>query len=739
MAAAGWLALAAAAAAQPTAIGLSTVRAQRFGNENLFGVFTPQAGDLFARTLVAGDFNGDGADDLATGIAGDNGVAGREIADMGSVVVRYGSPGGGLSTKLAGTFLRQTDYPDPAEAGDTYGYALAACDFNGDLVDDLAIGIPGENHLGRYDAGAVQVHFGTSSGITSTGEDFFTQSSPGIPGDVEEYDHTGHALACGDFDGDGIDDLAVGVPAEDFGSARPDAGMIIVVPGSPTGLDHARARHLDQDVAGMAGNADLLDWFGWSLAVGNFDGDGFADLAIGVPLDEDGGAVHVVFGSATGLTPTRNLLLSETSIGGHSVSGDGFGHALVAGDFDGDGFSDLAIGIPGKEGGPGGSYAATGQVDVIYGAPPGFDLSRAQFWSQDNILGNTTSEPNDNFGYALAEGDFDKDGFDDLAAGIWEFVSGPNDGALLVLMGSASRLTGARRRGIAAGYEGIPGDATQHEKAFASLSLASGDFDADGHADLAIGAPIEDENGLADVGSETVLYGALFADGVETANTAFWSATSVGPGVNSISASTAAKLGPPSSKLGIAVTLGTTIPGNQAFVRVGPEAGFKSERVLRGTFFIDPQSLAMSPNPTFNLFDLMVFTDGLGAGSKTRLRFELNRTDAVGWAIVASHFNDALGTLVTSGSGGFAVPNDPNGHNNRIDFEWEAGNPGHLTMWRTRFVNGAPDATGKVLMFSAALPGQQSAVINHVLVGMVGGQDVSTSGSLYLDELSFRR
>src|SRR5688572_30020790 len=97
-AAAGWLALTATADAQSTSVGLSTVRAQRFGNDNLTGVFTPEAGDQFAYSLAAGDFDGDGADDLATGMPYDNGLASRPVNDSGSVVVRYSTPGSGLTT-----------------------------------------------------------------------------------------------------------------------------------------------------------------------------------------------------------------------------------------------------------------------------------------------------------------------------------------------------------------------------------------------------------------------------------------------------------------------------------------------------------------------------------------------------------------------------------------------------------------------------------------------------------------
>ncbi len=194
----------------------------------------------------------------------------------------------------------------------------------------------------------------------------------------------------------------------------------------------------------MNGGAESGDGFGWSLASGDFDDDGFDDLAIGVPGEDDSeGQVQVVFGSATGLRPSGNLFWSETFIGGLSEDGDRFGETLAAGDFDGDGFDDLVVGIPWENLG---AAANAGQVDVLYGAFDGFNRMRTQFWAEDAIFGGGTSESNDAFGYALASGDFDKDGFADLAIGHpAESVGGAQDGAVTVLMGSAAGLTAARR------------------------------------------------------------------------------------------------------------------------------------------------------------------------------------------------------------------------------------------------------------------------------------------------------
>jgi hypothetical protein len=182
------------------------------------------------------------------------------------------------------------------------------------------------------------------------------QDRAGSPGEVEGFDFFGTEIAVGDFDGDDVADLVVGMREENIGT-NTDAGAITVYFGPFSEISSLTAQFFSQDdPAAIAGAAELNDHFGESLAVGDFDADGFDDLAIGVPDEDVGtvqnaGAFHVLYGRASGLGSSRNQLLDQDSAGvlNTADTNDRFGAALAAGDFDGDGVDDLAVSSPTEE------------------------------------------------------------------------------------------------------------------------------------------------------------------------------------------------------------------------------------------------------------------------------------------------------------------------------------------------------------------------------------------------------
>ena len=336
-----------------------------------------------------------------------------------------------------------------------FGSALAAGDFDNDGFIDLAIGVPGEDIGAIADAGAVNVLYGSASGLSASGGQFFSQNTPGVLGGAETEDGFGSALGVGDFNNDSFADLAIGAPSEGVGGAS-QAGAVNVLYGSAARLTATGNQQFFQ--------GGRCDFFGFVLTGGDFNNDSFDDLAIGAPFEDvgtvfDAGAINVVYGSASRLTATGNQQWLQGSGGviGVAEESDFFGSALAAGDFNNDTFADLAIGAIRSR--TSARSLDAGAINVLYGSAARLTATGNQQWFQGSggLVG--TAEEGDFVGAALSTGDYNNDSFADLTIGApFEDIDTLLDaGAINTLYGSASTLTTTGAQQFFQGNSGVAG------------------------------------------------------------------------------------------------------------------------------------------------------------------------------------------------------------------------------------------------------------------------------------------
>ncbi|MEV5711722.1 FG-GAP and VCBS repeat-containing protein [Actinoallomurus sp. NPDC052274] len=362
-----------------------------------------------------------------------------------------------LPTCVAATVPTPARRPGARAAGAVFEparrcHAGAVPDFDGDGVRDLVLGAPYATSGDRRRAGAVAVRYG--------GRAAWLRPSPPQTGAG-----FGGTLAVGDFDGDHCADLAVA--ASDQGRTRPGAdgtGTVTVYFGAPGGL---RPR-LTLSVRTL-GRTPASDRFGAALAAADLDHDGRDDLVIGIPGLAGGGGVALF---TRGMRSARLITQHTSWVGQRSSETDGFGAALAVGAFGAFGrgrHPQIAVGAPGD------GTEASGAVTVVDPA-----AHRSRRITEDGPGVRGVPERYDEFGAALAAGDFDHDGTDDLAIG----VPGEDDttmpenfaqGAVHVEYGSGGEDVWNLQR---------PGPADR-----LGAALAAADLNGDGTADLAAGAP----------------------------------------------------------------------------------------------------------------------------------------------------------------------------------------------------------------------------------------------------------
>ncbi|MEU0804283.1 integrin alpha [Streptomyces sp. NPDC005970] len=360
-----------------------------------------------------------------------------------------------------------------------------------------------------------------------------------------------------DFNGDGIGDVAFSA-AGAYVSGKETAGQLVVLYGTPTGVSSAKRTVLSQNSAGVPGTAEAGDAFGGETAYGDFNSDGYDDIAVAaagedVGGDTDGGTLAVLWGSASGITGT-GVTIADPAASSH----DFWGKNLAAGDFDGDGKDDLAVGNTSStvyvykggistSGTAGGRYtvkppiqsggSARGPMNLTAGDVngdsrtdlmiDGFETQTDWGWNTNyyvpgsarglSISSAKTLKP----GVITAIGDVNGDGFGDIVSGAYwnnttdDGTTIPNSalgGKVNITYGSA---TGpGSTTGITQNTGNVPGGSEKNDMFGYELDL--GDINGDNYQDIVISAAGEDLNGIADTGAVTVLYGS--ASGLNTAS-----------------------------------------------------------------------------------------------------------------------------------------------------------------------------------------------------------------------------
>ncbi|MFJ3302295.1 FG-GAP-like repeat-containing protein [Streptomyces sp. NPDC086549] len=406
--------------------------------------------------------------------------------------------------------------------------AKPQADFNGDGYADVAVTAPIAKVSGHARAGYVAVVYGSANGLDTRHKQVISQDTAGIPGAAEYNDRYGASVAAGDLNGDGYTDLVVGSSGEDVGDVT-DAGTLAVVWGGPRGLSGGTGI-----ATGTA--ADRLDT---GTAIGDFDADGHLDIATPDRV------LHGPFDRTTGAASTTGLRLDGTAyltagLAAGDIDGDGDddlvalvkddtdydftnpdmyhrrvqyleggarglgtpvtlknadgkilrgGESLGIGDVDKDGHNDLVIGRTLDGDGPetiDDPLLEGGQIGVVYGSATGPDTSRTALVTQNTPGVPGVTEWGDGFGGGISVADTNRDGYADVATGAGgENVGDVADaGAVTVLRGSASGLTGTGAVSFNQNTPNVPGTAEQNDF-FGTPALV--DTNHDGRAELYVG------------------------------------------------------------------------------------------------------------------------------------------------------------------------------------------------------------------------------------------------------------
>jgi hypothetical protein len=298
----------------------------------------------------------------------------------------------------------------------------------------------------------------------------------------------------GDLDGNGVSDIAVGAYQDDTGGSGRGAVWILFLRSDATVSGWEK---IGDSTGGFTGTLDDADFFGGSVAsLGDLDGDGIVDIAVGAPGDDDGGtdrgAIWILFLNTDGTVKSFQKISDTSGVFGGALTNDGsFGNgAASAGDLNGDGTPDLAVGAPNDD--DGGSNR--GAVWILFLASNG-TVSDQQKISATAGGFTGVLDDEDSLGVSLTSpGDIDGDGIQEIVTGVpFDDDGGSQRGAVWVLFLSNDG-TVDRHQKISSSEGNFTGTLDDGDY-FGTDTGSPGDLDNNGVPDLVVGANLDDDGG----------------------------------------------------------------------------------------------------------------------------------------------------------------------------------------------------------------------------------------------------
>lgn len=407
---------------------------------------------------TAGDLNGDGRSDVAVS-AWQQIVGGANLA--GAVYIYYGT-NTGIST-VASAILTN------GQGGAFFGTAVStAGDVNGDGFSDLIVGAKTwESDVAtQISEGSAWIYHGSATGISAT---------PAVQLQTDHADDNfGTNVAClGDINNDGFSDIIIGAWLSAYGQFQ--EGTAWVYTGSATGINPVPLHRLERNQAGAAVGRCVN-------GAGDINGDGYSDVIVGASKwtygGSDQGAAFIWYGSAIGLGAGINPAPAVTLTGqGSTMSYFGF-WASSAGDLNGDGYSDVAVGAYSEDNG----QTDEGQVYVYHGSAAGLITTPAIVLESNQAgcwMGRCTAPG----------GDVNGDGYGDLLVGITRFTNPEGlEGRIHVYLGSPTGIAATQNFAMELNNAGAQ---------FGESVSSAGDVNGDGYSDIISGARVYGSGGAA--------------------------------------------------------------------------------------------------------------------------------------------------------------------------------------------------------------------------------------------------